>query len=198
MSKQLLITGGTKGIGRAILEKFAEKGFNILTCARSEKDLRNLNIDFGFKFPGQELNFFAADLSKKEGRLSFCSYIQEKEFRPDVLINNTGVFIPGTIQEEEDGILEKTLETNLYSAYDITRCVISDMKEKKGSHIFNICSTASVTAYENGGSYCISKFALLGFSKVLREELKNKDVRVTSVLPGATLTPSWEGCLQAF
>ncbi|MBL7876963.1 MAG: SDR family NAD(P)-dependent oxidoreductase, partial [Cyclobacteriaceae bacterium] len=60
-------------------------------------------------------------------------------------------------------------------------------------HIFNICSIASIKAYPNGGSYAISKFALLGFSKVLREELKEHGIRVTAVLPGATKTASWAG-----
>src|SRR5690606_33154149 len=59
--------------------------------------------------------------------------------------------------------------------------------------IFNMCSTASITPYVNGGSYCISKFALLGMSKVLREEMKPFGIKVTTVIPGATLTASWEG-----
>jgi len=60
-------------------------------------------------------------------------------------------------------------------------------------HIFNMCSIASITAYPNGGSYSISKFALLGFSKVLREELKDKNIKVTSIMPGATWSASWAG-----
>jgi short-subunit dehydrogenase len=67
------------------------------------------------------------------------------------------------------------------------------MKQKKEGHIFNICSIASIKAYANGGSYAISKFAMLGFSKCLREELRNYDIRVTAVMPGATKTRSWDG-----
>jgi short-subunit dehydrogenase len=67
------------------------------------------------------------------------------------------------------------------------------MIRRKGGHIFMMCSTASIIPYTNGGSYCISKFALYGMTKVLREELKEHGVRVTAVLPGATLTASWEG-----
>ena len=85
------------------------------------------------------------------------------------------------------------METNLYSAYYLTRALVNDMITKKSGHIFNICSIASVQAYANGGSYSISKFALLGFSKNLREELKPYHVKVTSVLPGAAYTDSWSG-----
>jgi short-subunit dehydrogenase len=67
------------------------------------------------------------------------------------------------------------------------------MKTLKSGHIFNMCSIASIKAYANGGSYAISKFALLGFSKCLREELKSFGIRVTAILPGATMTASWDG-----
>jgi short-subunit dehydrogenase len=79
------------------------------------------------------------------------------------------------------------------SAYTLTRALLPEMVAARAGHIINMCSTASITAYTNGGSYCITKFALLGFSRVLREELKHHNIRVTQVLPGATLTASWEG-----
>ncbi|HAK76618.1 MAG TPA: short-chain dehydrogenase, partial [Runella sp.] len=110
-----------------------------------------------------------------------------------VLVNNTGLFAPGQIHNEPEGTLESMIDTNLYSAYYLTRGVIEKMISAKKGHIFNICSTASITAYTNGGSYCISKFALYGMTKVLREELKPHGLKVTAILPGATLTASWEG-----
>jgi len=111
----------------------------------------------------------------------------------DVLINNAGVFLPGAISEEKDGNLEFQIETNLYSAYHLTRAVLPMMLPQKSGHVFNMCSVASFMAYPNGGSYSISKFALLGFSKVLREEMKPKGIRVTSIMPGATWSNSWAG-----
>ena len=85
------------------------------------------------------------------------------------------------------------METNLYSAYHLTRKIMPSLLNSDQAHIFNMCSIASKIAYPNGGSYSISKFALLGFSKVLREELKEQGVKVTAVLPGATWSASWEG-----
>ena len=112
---------------------------------------------------------------------------------PDILINNAGQFIPGSIHNEEEGILEQMIEVNLYSAYHLTRTVLPAMIAAKRGHIFNICSIASLHAYHNGGSYSISKFALLGFSKNLREELKPHGIKVTAVCPGATMSASWNG-----
>ena len=103
------------------------------------------------------------------------------------------IFIPGKILEEDEGVLEQTIHTNLYSAYYLTRKLAPKMIAQKNGFIFNMCSVASLKAYENGGSYSISKFALLGFSKTLREELKQYKIKVTSILPGATLTDSWNG-----
>jgi short-subunit dehydrogenase len=85
------------------------------------------------------------------------------------------------------------INSNVYSAYYITRGLAKQMVASQSGHIFNMCSIASIKAYPNGGSYAISKFALLGFSKVLREELKDKGIRVTAILPGATRTSSWDG-----
>ena len=85
------------------------------------------------------------------------------------------------------------MAVNLYSAYYLTRTLLPAMQQQKGGHIFNMCSIASLKAYENGGSYSITKFALAGFSKNLREELKNTGIKVTSIYPGAAFTDSWSG-----
>ena len=182
MNKTIVVTGGTKGIGRAIVDKFAQEGFTVLTCARTEED----------DFP-ENVHFFKADMSKKAEVLAFADFVKATVNQVDILVNNTGFFLPGQIHNEEEGTIEAMIETNLYSAYHLTRALVNDMIARKEGYIFNICSTASITAYTNGGSYCISKFAMLGMSKVLREELKPHHVRVTSILPGATLTNSWAG-----
>jgi short-subunit dehydrogenase len=191
MKKLIVVTGGTKGIGRAIIERFAKEGFDIVTCARSGKDLKSLEKHLKGKYANIDFTGQPADLSKKDDIKSFLNNFKSRKV--DVLVNNTGVFVPGQIHSEKAGMLEKMVETNLYSAYHISRGFIPAMIRRKSGHIFNICSTASIMPYVNGGSYCISKFALYGMTKVLREEMKPHNIRVTAVLPGATLTASWEG-----
>ncbi len=190
-NKTVAISGATKGIGRALAEKFAKEGFDVAVNARNENDLAAMSS----KFAKDHLNiaFYTrpTDMSQKEEAQAFGKFALEKMGQIDVLINNAGFFLPGLISEEEDGNLEKQIETNLYSAYHLTRSVIEDMKAKKSGHVFNICSVASLIAYPNGGSYSISKFAMLGFSKVLREEMKPHGIRVSSIMPGAVLTDSW-------
>lgn len=189
----IAVTGATKGIGKAIIYKFAEQGYNVAFCARNQADLSAMQTDLQSKFPNIKVVCQATDMAVKKEVQNFAAMIQENIGTCDVVVNNAGVFLPGFLFEEEDGMLEKQIETNLYSAYHFTRALLYKMMERKTGHIFNICSTASTKAYPNGGSYCISKFALLGFSKVLREEMKAHNIKVTSVMPGATLTASWEG-----
>ena len=193
MKKLVVVTGGSKGIGRAIVERFGANDFDVVTCSRNEADLSQMSKEIKQKHPSAMVYFRPADLSKKEDVLAFAAFVKEINRPISVLVNNAGLFIPGQMHNEEEGALETMIQTNLYSAYHLTRALVGDMKTKKKGHIFTICSTASIIPYVNGGSYCISKFALLGMTKVLREEMKEHDVRVTAILPGATYTASWEG-----
>ena len=117
---------------------------------------------------------------------------------PDILVNNAGNFVGGNVYNEPAGSLEEMINTNLYSAYHLTRSLLPAMMNDRppgitARHIFNICSIASLNAYPNGGAYSISKFALAGFSKNLRDELKPHGIKVTAVYPGAVMTDSWRG-----
>lgn len=192
MKKLVVVTGGTKGIGRALVDKFAAEGFDVVTCARNAEDLRLLKEEVE-QSTGQSVFVFQADLSVREHVKQFCSEVRQLNRDIDVLINNAGYFTPGTLVSEPEGVLENMIEANLYSAYQVTRGLIDGMIGRKTGHVFNMCSIASIKAYPNGGSYAISKFALLGFTKCLREEMKEFGIRVTAVLPGATLTASWAG-----
>ena len=192
MSKMAVITGGTKGIGRAIAVKFASQNFDIVTCSRNSGELAALKEELE-RICSVKAHVCKADLSQKSEVKEFTDFVTGIGRPVDVLVNNTGFFLPGLVTEEKDGTLESMIEANVYSAYYTTRGLLAAMKSRKQGHIFNLCSIASIKAYPNGGSYTISKFALLGFSKVLREELMVHNIRVTAVLPGATLTPSWDG-----
>lgn len=189
----IVISGASKGIGRAIAFRFAKAGYRIAISARGKEALYALKEELLSAYPGLEVMAVIADMSKKEEVQNFASVVLEQFGSIDVLVNNAGVFLPGSIHDEEDGNLEKMIDTNLYSAYHLSRALLPAMQLRRSGDIFNICSIASIAAYSNGGSYSISKFALLGFSKCLREEMKPHGVRVCAVLPGATLTDSWSG-----
>ncbi len=188
-----VITGATKGLGRAIAEIFAENGFDLCVCARTERDLEVMQSEWTDRFPNVRLHTFPVDVSKKHELLEFGRFIAQQWTNLDVLVNNAGIYLPGMVSTEREGTLETLLETNLFSAYHLTRSLLPVLQNNRRGHIFNMCSVASKMAYPNGGSYSISKFALLGFSKALREEMKPMGVKVTAILPGAAWSDSWRG-----
>ena len=190
MNKKIVITGATKGIGKAIAEKFAKEGWDLALCARTEKDLFELKSQITNH--KSQITIHRCDVSKKEEVKAFAEKVNKEFAAVDIIVNNAGVFFPGQVINEEEGTLEKLIATNLYSAYYLSRMLLPKMMEKKSGHIFNLCSVASIGAYPNGGSYSISKFALLGLSKALREELKEFSVKVTALIAGATYTDSWK------
>ncbi|MDQ2719040.1 MAG: SDR family oxidoreductase [Bacteroidota bacterium] len=188
----IVITGASKGMGKAMAEKFASAKNDIFICSRNEKELAETANELN-KSNGNFVKYFAADLSDKNEVEKFADWLLAKDISIDILINNAGQFIPGSIYNEEEETLKKMIRINLYSAYNLTRRLLPAMMKKKSGHIFNICSIAALKAYSNGGSYSISKYALMGFSKNLREEMKPFNIKVTTVYPGAVYTSSWEG-----
>ncbi len=186
----VVVTGASKGIGKAVAEIFAANGASLYLCSRGEAALYKTMEDLQTRFPQATVKARPADLSVKEEAIAFGNWCLSQA-TPDMLVNNAGLFEPGSVHSEPDGLLESQLSVNLFSAYHLTRTLLPAMMIRKQGHIFNMCSIASLHAYANGGAYSISKFALYGFSKNLREELKPHGIKVTSVHPGAVLTNSW-------
>ena len=187
----VVITGASKGLGKAMAEIFASNGHNLFICARSAAALYKTVDELVTQYPGIFVKANPCDLSIKEEAKNFGKWILDFDTDVDVVINNAGSFVPGSVYNEEDGAIEAMIEGNLYSAYHLTRTLLPRMMQQKSGYIFNICSIAALKAYANGGAYSISKFAMAGFSKNLREEMKPHGIKVTAVYPGATYTDSW-------
>lgn len=192
----VIITGASKGIGKAIAVAFAAEGATLFLCARNEVNLYNTVAELQTMHPASLVKAKAVDMSVKEEAKAFGAWVLKgvkdtTSGKVDVLVNNAGIFSPGSIYNEGEGLLEKMMETNVYSAYHLTRVLIPSMIEARQGLIVNICSIASLHAYDNGGSYSITKFALMGFGKNLRAELMPYGIKVMNVYPGAVMTDSW-------
>ncbi|MBD0332826.1 MAG: SDR family oxidoreductase, partial [Chitinophagaceae bacterium] len=165
----------------------------LFLSARNEQALLQTLEELLRVYPNISVQAKAFDLGKKQQAQLFGEWVLHSADTIDVLVNNVGTFVPGNISDEPDGALEEMLEVNLYSAYHVTRSILPKMMAEKSGHIFNISSIAALQAYPNGGAYSISKFAVAGFSKNLRHELKPYGIKVTTVYPGAVYTDSWKG-----
>ncbi len=186
-----VITGATQGIGKAITEKLLSEGWSVAICARTQSDLNILEKVWQIQYPGARLLCVQADFGDSLQVNAFAAQVLETFSSVDLLVNNAGLFYPGSLAEEPEGQLENLMQVNVFSAYHLTRALLPQMKEKGNGHIFNICSVASLHAYQNGGAYSITKYALKGFSDNLRLELSPFGIKVTSVMPGATWSRSW-------
>jgi len=188
--KNAIITGATKGIGRALVERFAQEGYNIAFCARTAADVAAFAEELQSKY-GVQVIAQAIDMGQKKAVKNFAQSVLQTWQQVDVVVNNAGVFIPCELTDPStEAAFETMLDLNLLSAYYLTQQVLPSMLERGSGHVFNMCSIASIMPY---GAYAVSKHALLGFSRALREEVKEKGIRVTAVMPGATYTASWSG-----
>lgn len=158
-----------------------------MICARGESGLAAAKAEL------PNLLTYVCDLSDKQSCKDLVAKVRQEHGALDILVNNGGVFLPGQMHAEEDTVFEQLIATNLFSAYYLSKGLLPDMVEAGTGTVVNMCSIASITAYEHGGAYSVSKFAMYGFSKSLREEMKPKGIRVISMLPGATFTSSWDG-----
>lgn len=189
-----VVTGAGRGIGRAIVRRLAQGGCSVLFTARTDSELQMLRQELESQYPKQKFSCAPFDLGKRDDAAACSAWIREVcGGGLDLLVHNAGEFLPGTLLDEPDGQLMSLLEVNVMSAYYLTRDLADLIKGSRGAHLFFLCSTASIKAYPAGGAYAVSKHALLGLARSLRQELMPAGVGVTAILPGPTYTSSWSG-----
>ena len=192
LHRTMVVSGGSRGIGAAIVHRFAEEGFDVATAGRDKKSLEELSRAHAQKYR-QRLDVHSADLAKPEAVKAWGKHLLALPMVPDVLIHNVGIYEGGPLMEEAEGAIERSMATNVYSAYYLSRMLLPAMRTRGSGHIFFIGSIAGIRAYSCSVSYTASKFALHGLAATLRNELKGDAIRVTHVAPGATWTDMWEG-----
>jgi short-subunit dehydrogenase len=185
----IVITGASKGIGKAIAEIFARNGYGLIINARDRIALKKLKEQFEKNHP-IECHIFAGNLALKTEVLAFANFIIEKDIKIDALINNVGAYMADALANAEDGMLEKMLDINLLAPFYLTQYLQQKIKENK-AHLFFMGSVAGVQAHMGALTYTIAKHAVTGMCKMLRKELAPTGVRVTHVVPGAVQTDSW-------
>jgi short-subunit dehydrogenase len=191
--KNALITGATKGMGRAIAFAFAKQGLNLAICSRNIKDLEEIKAEL--QSINQQLNIVTvqADASKKDQLLHFAQKAEAELGQIHVIVNNVGIYQPTSIMDDAEDTFDILMNANLRPAYELYRYFGKKLAEAKDGHIFNICSIAAITPVTEAGTYTVTKAATLSLSNIMRLEMQQYGVKVTSVIPGSTLTSSWDG-----
>ncbi len=188
----VVVTGASQGIGAALAEAFAaEEGARLALVARTEAKLDA--VAARCRALGAEAVSFPCDVTDEEAVAAMAGAVLERLGAPDVLVNNAGAFQPGSLLETAPADFRAQLEVNLTSAFLVTRAFLPALLARGRGDLFFMASVAAIRGYPGGAAYCAAKHGLLGLARVVREETKGTGLRVTTLLPGATLTPSWAG-----
>lgn len=188
-----IITGATKGMGRAIAIKLAEAGYSLAICARRQSEVDSFCESLRKDHPAIRVIGLQTDCSDPNNVKQFASFVQQHFERVDVLINNVGTFEPASVLDEDDDVFLRQLNINYLSAYILCKEFGRQMRDRQSGHIINICSVAALNPVASAGSYSVTKAALLSLTRVLRADLMKHKVKVTAIHPGSTLTNSWKG-----
>jgi NAD(P)-dependent dehydrogenase (short-subunit alcohol dehydrogenase family) len=181
-----LVTGGSRGIGRAIAMRLAGMGAAVGICGRDSRALGDAS---------RELSGGGARVFSQEADVTRSSDVDdlvaktEAELGPiSILVNNAGIGVFGPAHEKSEADWDKVLNTNLKSVFLVSRAVIPSMKKGGAGDIINISSLAGVNAFAGGGIYCASKWGVQGLSACMAEDLRNFGIRVSTICPGSVAT----------
>jgi NAD(P)-dependent dehydrogenase (short-subunit alcohol dehydrogenase family) len=187
----VVITGASQGIGAAIARALAETGRRLALVSRNRLALEKVAAEC--TDAGAQAAAFPCDLTDQNAVRKTAAQVCDRFGVPEVVVNNAGAFVPGSILDTEARIFREQVEVNLTSAFMVTRAFLPGMMLRGSGQFVFMGSVASVKGYPGGVAYCAAKHGLLGLARALREESRSSGIRVTTLLPGATMTPSWEG-----
>jgi len=184
-----IVTGGDRGIGRAISEKLAQEGYDIVIAARNKRAIASQvkRIEgLGAKAWG-----FVCDLTEKDQIKKLAKDVTDQAGVPDILINNAGVATGKNFVHDTDEEIRAMVDVNLLGLMLFTKAFLTDMIERKSGIIVNISSGAGKTGFPGLAVYCATKFGVIGFTESLAKEVEKRGVRVYAICPGSTETDMW-------
>ncbi|MDQ3803143.1 MAG: SDR family oxidoreductase [Acidobacteriota bacterium] len=185
--KTAIVTGGTKGIGRAIAEALLGEGMNVCIGARSMEEIGRAVRELDAENEGR-VTGAACDVRSYEEVEALVAHAVEEFGGVDVLVNNAGVGLFKTVEETSPEEFRAVLETNLFGVFYCCRAALPEMKRRGGGYIVNISSLAGANPHPRMAAYNASKFGLNGFSEALMQEVRHDGVKVSYVMPGSVNT----------
>ncbi len=188
MAGKVLVTGATSGFGKAIAQKFAENGYDIIATGRREDRLNNLKQELEEQY-GVRVTTLMFDIRSRQEVEEAVEQLRKQTDVIDILVNNAGLASGlSTIDEGDIDDWELMIDTNLKGLLYVTRMVVPMLKSSKAGHIINIGSTAGKTVYKNGNVYCATKFAVDALNQSMRIDLLPYGIKVTAINPGMAET----------
>ncbi len=187
-NKTAIVTGAGKGIGKATAEALAAEGVQLGLLARTASDLEQLQQDLSSRY-GVKVFTATADVANSTEVRAAVSSLASSLGRVDILINNAGTGAFAKMVDMDPEQWEQIIRVNLMGAYYVTHELLPGMLEQQSGDIVNIASTAGERGFATGSAYCASKFALLGMTEALMQEVRKSNIRVTALTPSTVNTP---------
>jgi len=184
--KVALITGGSRGIGRAIAIKLASIGSAVAICGRDETKLAATEREI--LALGVRAIALRADVTQPKDVTKLAEKVESTLAPISILVNNAGIGLFGPVHEKTEAEWDQLMNTNVKSVFLVSRAVIPGMIKRGGGDIINISSLAGKSVFAGGGAYCASKWAVQGLSGCMAEELREHGIRVSTVCPGSVAT----------
>lgn len=186
-NKAAIITGAGKGIGLAIATALAKEGVHLGLISRTAKDLESLAATLREQY---DIRVFiaVADVSADDEVETAVSELKENLGSIDILINNAGIGQFGKLLEMEPEQWRQIVEVNLMGTYNMLRAVLPTMIEQNSGDIINVASTAGERGFATGSAYCASKFAVMGLTESVMQEVRKNNIRVTALTPSTVNT----------
>ena len=189
-----VVTGGSKGIGKAAVIELLKLGANVLFTARNPEDIKNLEEELRSK--DFEITGIVADVSRKEDRQKIADWVQENWESLNILVNNAGINIRKKALEYSEEEWRKVLEINLSSPFELSLLLHPHLKNSKNGKVINVSSAAATQDVGTGTPYAMSKAGLLQQTRSLAVEWAKDGIRVNAVSPWFTKTPLTDGLLK--
>ena len=184
--KTALVTGGGRGLGKAVALALAAEGVNVAITGRNENNLKSVVAEIESKSVKSSYSVF--DVTDKKQVFASLEKLQNDFGKFDFLINNAGIAAFGGILEMDDEQWEDIVKTNLFGPYYVVKAVVPGMVEKKSGDVVNISSTAGLKGNALTSAYSASKFGLIGMSESMMFELRKQNIRVTTLTPSTIST----------
>ncbi len=186
--KSAIVTGGTKGIGRAIAEALVREGMNVCISARHEVEIEGAVSDMGGLSSEANVTGMVCDVRVHDEVKALIEHTVTELGGVDVLINNAGIGIFGKVEDLAPEDFRAVLETNLFGVFYCCHEAIPEMKKRGGGYIINISSLAGTNAHPEMAAYNASKFGLNGFSEAMMQEVRHDGIKVSYIMPGSVNT----------
>lgn len=187
----ILITGGSRGIGKAIAKELNRSGHNLMLVARNSANLDNTTREL--LKSNNNVDSFSCEVGNEEEIDKLVAYCEQKGFQPNILVLSAGIFIEGSLTNSKSNDFYETINVDLYHIYHTVKKFLPFLRMSENSKIIIIGSTASLEAYPVGALYGVAKWGLKGYAINLRKELMKENIGVTLINPGGTLTDLWDG-----